>query len=353
MLYIDQPVQVGYSYDVPTNCTVALNRSLNYVVSPSDFSDEVPKQNSTFLVGTLASQNLTYAPNTTVHAAHALWHFAQTFFEEMPVYKPHDEKISIWTESYGGKYGPTFTRFFTEQNEKIKNGTITQPGAHYVHLDTLGIINGCIAFTDQNLAYITFAHNNTYGIQVTNKTIYDRQMHEFEREGGLRDAIQKCQRIAREADPNYRGDVDEVNKYCSEFEDLDVDLIERPYFESQKVNQVTFSLNLLASGSALSLSYQKDAVWSKRWRLTVTYYVLVRLVRHYTSICRSIPTEILYRLSQPALGSASAWGSRQPHLGLGQGGDSISQHWRHDQRRHSRGRCLRSRKWSQGRSCLR
>ena len=268
MLYIDQPVQVGYSYDVPTNCTVALNRSLNHVVSAGDFSDGVPEQNHTFLVGTLASQNLTYAPNTTVHAAHALWHFAQTFFEEMPVYKPHDEKISIWTESYGGKYGPVFTRFFTEQNEKIKNGTITQPGAHYIHLDTLGIINGCIACTDQNLAYITFAHNNTYGVQATNKTVYDKQIHEFEREGGFRDSIEKCQRKAREADPNDRGDVDEVNKYCSEFEDLDVDLIERSYFGSQKVARVTRSLNLLASYAAPSLPYQEDAVGPKQRRLT-------------------------------------------------------------------------------------
>ena len=264
MLYIDQPVQVGYSYDVPTNCTVALNKSLERVVTPSDFSASVPEQNNTFLVGTLASQNLTYAPNTTVHAAHALWHFAQTFFEEMPVYKPHEEKISIWTDSYGGKYGPVFTRFFTEQNEKIKNGTITQPGAHYMHLDTLGIINGCIACTDQNLAYITFAHNNTYGIQATNKTTYDKQMHEFEREGGLRDSIEKCQRKAREADPNCRGDVDEVNKYCSEFVDLDVDLIGKPYFESQKVTKATCPSNLLVSGVLLSLIHEKDAIWSKQ-----------------------------------------------------------------------------------------
>lgn len=25
-----------------------------------------------------------------------------------PEYKPHDEKISLWAESYGGHYGPRF-----------------------------------------------------------------------------------------------------------------------------------------------------------------------------------------------------------------------------------------------------
>lgn len=58
------------------------------------------------------------------------------------MYKPHDEKISLWTESYGGKYGPGVTSFFAQQNEKIANGTISGPGTHYIHLDTLGIING-------------------------------------------------------------------------------------------------------------------------------------------------------------------------------------------------------------------
>ena len=91
--------------------------------------------------------------------AHAIWHFAQTWFEEFPFYKPNDEKISIWTESYGGKYGPWFASFFEEQNEKIENGTITTPGAHRIHLDTLGIINGCQDFGTSGQTYPQFAYN--------------------------------------------------------------------------------------------------------------------------------------------------------------------------------------------------
>lgn len=51
-------------------------------VEVADFTDGVPEQNATFLVGTASSQNVSYTANTTAHAAVALWHFAQTWFEE-------------------------------------------------------------------------------------------------------------------------------------------------------------------------------------------------------------------------------------------------------------------------------
>ena len=119
MLYLDQPTQVGFSYDVLTNITVNLASSddeENSRVHPADFTNGIPEQNNTFLVGTMGSQSLNSTANTTVHAAHALWHFAQTWFSEFPTYKPHDDRVSLWTESYGGHYGPGFWRLFQEQN---------------------------------------------------------------------------------------------------------------------------------------------------------------------------------------------------------------------------------------------
>ena len=98
LLYVDQPSQVGYSYDIPRNGTLD---EVTGNITLAEFSGGVPEQNNTFFVGTFPSQNLTTTANSTSHAAHAIYHFAQTWFEEFPFYKPHDEKISIWTESVG------------------------------------------------------------------------------------------------------------------------------------------------------------------------------------------------------------------------------------------------------------
>lgn len=69
-----------------------------------------------------------------------------------PSYKPNDNRISIFGESYGGKYLPIFTRFFLEQNAKIDKGVIKGPGVHYLHIDTMGIINGKFGLEDREFS---------------------------------------------------------------------------------------------------------------------------------------------------------------------------------------------------------
>jgi carboxypeptidase C (cathepsin A) len=162
MLYLDQPVQVGFSYDILTNVTVnlAFRDEMGSHVQLANFTDGIPEQNNTFLVGTMGSQSMNNTANSTVHAAHALWHFAQTWFSEFPAYKPHDDRVSLWTESYGGHYGPAFWKFFQEQNEKIKNDTIKEEGTHYIHLDTLGLVNAALDVIDAIPALTQNMYNN-------------------------------------------------------------------------------------------------------------------------------------------------------------------------------------------------
>lgn len=109
MLYIDEPNQVGFSYDIPSNGTTDESE-----ITIQDFSNGVPVQNNSFYVGTFPSQNPKNTANGTTNAARAMWHFAQTWFQEVrqptftnavmlisqfPDYKPNNDAISIFTES--------------------------------------------------------------------------------------------------------------------------------------------------------------------------------------------------------------------------------------------------------------
>jgi hypothetical protein len=79
MLYIDQPNQVGFSYDSLINGTLDV---LTGDITPGDFSSGIPTPNQTLLVGTFPTQNPNTTANNTAFAAKALWHFAQSWSTE-------------------------------------------------------------------------------------------------------------------------------------------------------------------------------------------------------------------------------------------------------------------------------
>jgi len=162
MLYIDQPTQVGFSYDIPTNSTFSPDgMGIAFQATPADFSHgPIPESNLTYRIGVSSSGKASHTANSTAQAAHALWHFAQTWFFEFPHYKPSDNRISLWSESYGGHYGPKFFAFFQEQNRRIDNGFSSKKGAHKLHLDTVGIVNGLVDMAVQGGYNIHFAYNN-------------------------------------------------------------------------------------------------------------------------------------------------------------------------------------------------
>lgn len=177
-------------------------------------SDDIPEQNSTFLVGTFPSNNVDFTTNTTSNAAIAVWHFAQVFFQEFPAYKPSDNRLSIWTESYGGRFGPAFASFFEEQNQKIRNETLGGNHTSIINIDTLGIINGCIDLKLQAPLYPEFARNNTYGIQAIGDAVYQDVLGAWEAYGACADMIDTCRNLASDKDPNNLGIDEETNEAC-------------------------------------------------------------------------------------------------------------------------------------------
>lgn len=169
----------------------------------------------------------------TENSARALWNFAQVWFQEFPGYKPNDSRISIATESYGGRYGPAFAAYFQEQNEKIANGTWSEQGeTHILHLDTLLIINGCVDRLVQWPGYLNMLYNNTYGIKAVNESRYKGVVNDLYREDGCLAQIEHCRNLSLAYDPTNQGFNSSVNKVCQAAETFCSDNIRDPYFDA-------------------------------------------------------------------------------------------------------------------------
>ena len=114
MLYIDQPIGVGFSYG----------------------TDDV---------------------TSTVTAAPYVWKLLQAFYTKFPQYESRD--FGLMTESYGGHYGPEFASYILNQNKGISNGSVQ---GENINIVALGINNGWFDPIIQYKAYIDFSANNTY-----------------------------------------------------------------------------------------------------------------------------------------------------------------------------------------------
>ncbi|SMQ56027.1 unnamed protein product [Zymoseptoria tritici ST99CH_3D7] len=162
MLFISQPVGTGFSYSTAEEGS--LTNGTNQFVPVGQPGYEHP-------TGVWAIPDINI--NTTDLAAVAVWHTLQAFLEGLPSLEGNRagaKNFNLWTESYGGHYGPSFLSYFQEQNAKIVDGSV--PG-YKLNFKTLGIINGIIDEYTQAPSYPQMAVNNTYGIKAYNDTVYN------------------------------------------------------------------------------------------------------------------------------------------------------------------------------------
>lgn len=222
MLYVDQPVQVGFSYDelVPS--------ILNLLTGTITSSNGSEASNAISVTGILPSQNPASAVNTTMNAARVLWQFTQIWLQDFPEHKSSDDHLSIWANSvstytrlvplstnnyqYGGHWGPGTMSHFQSQNSKIENGSLN---ATHLHLDTLGLINGCIDSKIEAPFYPEFAVNNTYGLHAIPEATYLDARNNLTKEGGCYDLIEQCRDLATIYDPENIGTNTTVNDACA------------------------------------------------------------------------------------------------------------------------------------------
>lgn len=233
MLFIDQPNQVGLSYDTPTNGTFDVGRG--DTIQPPIFNSEYPEW--ALLNGTFSSGNTSRTVNTTETAAMAVWHMIQGFLTTFPQYQPTASSrngslgINLFAESYGGRYGPIFAETFEEQNARRESGELPRNSTIDIHLSSLGIVNGCVDMESQVPFYPQFANENSYGLEALSVDEAKFYTDKYYAEGGCRDLLHQCGTIVNTSDPDGEGDQDDVNEACSKAQKSCLD-IEYAYFSS-------------------------------------------------------------------------------------------------------------------------
>ncbi|KAJ3502273.1 hypothetical protein NLJ89_g8961 [Agrocybe chaxingu] len=105
---------------------------------------------------------------TSQEAASDVWKFMQIFFSDPRFAKYATNDLAIWTESYGGHYGPTFAAYILSQNSAIAAGTIS---GIRLNLKVLGIGDGLTDPLVQYPGYIVYAASNPYHPLVSSSVI--------------------------------------------------------------------------------------------------------------------------------------------------------------------------------------
>jgi hypothetical protein len=104
--------------------------------------------------------------------------------------------------------------YFQSQNRKIESGSLKNTHAKPLHLDTLGLTNGCIDSKVEGPFYPEFAFNNTYDFQAIPEEVYLDAKNNLTKEGGCYDLVDQCRSLAV-YDAENAGTNDTINSACA------------------------------------------------------------------------------------------------------------------------------------------
>ncbi|KMU85734.1 carboxypeptidase S1 [Coccidioides immitis H538.4] len=203
MLYIDQPAQVGFSYDTLKEASLDFLTG-NFISPPID---PPASRSQTFRKGIFSSNDAEMTASTTEDSSES--NFGICYKARQGV-----AEVNLFAESYGGKYGPAFAAHFHKQNEKRERGEISRCKSVDIKVKTLGILQGYIDDLVQNPYFSLFAYNNTYGLRVMSLDDVKASHKKFHQPGGCKDKVKACRESVRLHDPENAGDVSIVNTAC-------------------------------------------------------------------------------------------------------------------------------------------
>ncbi|KAJ2903783.1 putative serine carboxypeptidase [Zalerion maritima] len=141
--------------------------------------------------------------------ARVAWRFFQTFFELSPFYDAggDDERpeLSLWGYTYGAEHAYVWSEYFLEQSEKIDTGDEQDEGDNQgipVTISSVGFIDGFIDRYKQSIAHFAYLHENYWGIQKINDSIWEEMQHELDE---CLPMWEKCQDQVEAHDPQRLG----------------------------------------------------------------------------------------------------------------------------------------------------
>lgn len=227
LLFIDQPTQVGFSYDELVNASVDFSKFNSFSnesrVSPRSLP--LGKPAWLFKNGTFSSGQDENTQHSTAIAARACWHFLQGFLSAFPQYNPGTRPnqttvepagVNLFAESYGGMYGPAFADHFEEQNDRRTTGDLPNATLE-IRLDSVGIINGMVDYIANAMSIPEFLRFHTYGTSVPSIDLltYQNTVSDLLSPSGCRSRVAACRRRAEAADPVRSSADKDLDEFCS------------------------------------------------------------------------------------------------------------------------------------------